>query len=123
MPRGLPAHSLAVVDRVEEALRRLALNDEGSVGSALAIGSGEEARSALDPKSRALVRLGALVSIGATTSSYRWTVELAYRAGASDDEILGVLSAVAPAAGLARVVSASPSLALAMGYDVAEDLT
>jgi 4-carboxymuconolactone decarboxylase len=111
------------VDRVEETLRRIALNDEQSVGSALAVGPGATNLAGLDPKTRALIRLGALVSLGATATSYRWTVEVAYGAGATDDELLAVLSAVAPAAGLARVVSAAPALALAMGYDVADDLT
>lgn len=111
------------MDRVEETLRRIALNDEESVGSALAVGPGSNNRPGLDPKTRALIRLGALVSLGATATSYRWTVEVAYGAGATDEEVLAVLSAVAPAAGLARVVSAAPPLALAMGYDVADDLT
>jgi alkylhydroperoxidase/carboxymuconolactone decarboxylase family protein YurZ len=78
---------------------------------------------AIDPKTRALVQLGALISLGATATSYRCTVEVAYGAGATDEEVLAVVAAVAPAAGLARVVSAAPPLALAMGYDVAEDLT
>jgi 4-carboxymuconolactone decarboxylase len=111
------------VDRVEDSLRRIALNDEQSVGSALAVGPGADDCPGLDPKTRALIRVGALVSLGATATSYRWTVEGAYQAGATDEEVLAVLSAVAPAAGLARVVSAAPSLALAMGYDVADDLT
>lgn len=111
------------MDRVEEVLRRIALNDEKSVGSVLALGAAADSGLGLDPKTRALIQLGALVSLGATTTSYRWIVELAYGGGATDDELLAVLSAVAPAAGVARVVSAAPSLALAMGYDVADDLT
>lgn len=111
------------MDRVEEALRRVALNDEESVASALAVGPGASSRPALDPKTQALVQLGALISLGATATSYRWTVEAAYGAGATDEEVFAVLSAVGPAAGLARVVSAAPPLALAMGYDVEDDLT
>ena len=34
------------------------------------------------------------------------------------DEIVGTLIAVAPTVGIARVVSAAPELALALGYDV-----
>jgi len=101
------------VDRVEDLLRRLALNDERSVASALADGE-----CGLDPKDRALVRLGALVSVGAAPASYRLTVERAYAAGATDEEIVGVLAAVGPAVGFARVVAAAPDLALAIGYDV-----
>jgi alkylhydroperoxidase/carboxymuconolactone decarboxylase family protein YurZ len=101
------------VDRVEDLLRRLALNDERSVASALADGE-----CGLDPKAHALVRLGALVSVGAAPASYRLTVERAYAAGATDEEIVGVLAAVGPAVGFARLVAAAPDLALAIGYDV-----
>jgi alkylhydroperoxidase/carboxymuconolactone decarboxylase family protein YurZ len=102
------------VDRVQDLLRRLALNDEGAVASALA----DDGQWGLDPKSHALVRIGALVALGATPTSYRLSVERAYAAGATDDEILGVLGAVGQAVGFARVVAAAPDLALALGYDI-----
>ncbi len=102
------------MDRVEDLLRRLALNDERSVASALA----DHGERELDPKAHALVRLGALVSVGAAPASYRLTVEGAYAAGATDEEIIGVLAAVGPAVGFARLVAAAPDLALAIGYDV-----
>lgn len=68
-----------------------------------------------------LVRLGALVALGAATASLRRTVELARGAGATEDELVGVLVAVAPTVGLARVVAAAPKLAIAIGYDTARD--
>ena len=40
------------------------------------------------------------------------------RRRSESQEIVGVLIAVAPTVGLARVVSAAPELALAIGYDV-----
>jgi alkylhydroperoxidase/carboxymuconolactone decarboxylase family protein YurZ len=103
----------------EELLRRLALNDENVVRSAVAadtrsLGSGRQ----LDAKTNALVRLAALLSIGAATASCRAAVELARAAGATDAEIVSVLVAVAPAVGGARVVVAAPRLALAIDYDV-----
>jgi len=75
----------------------------------------------LVPKVERLVRLGALLALGAATSSLRSTVERAREAGASDEEIVGVLVAVAPAIGLARVVSSAPRLASAIGYDINSD--
>jgi 4-carboxymuconolactone decarboxylase len=110
------------VDRVEDLLRRLALNDERMVACVLGTGDPRQGGCELDPKSHALVRLGALVAVGAVPASYRVWVEHAYAAGATDEEILGVLAAVGPAVGFARVVSAAPSLALAIGYDVESDL-
>jgi hypothetical protein len=50
--------------------------------------------------------------------SYQAIVETAHATGATFDEIVGCLIAVAPVVGLARVVSAAPELALALGYDV-----
>ena len=40
-------------------------------------------------------------------------------AGASKDEIADVLLAIAPVAGLGRVVCAAPDVAAALGYDIA----
>ena len=76
---------------------------------------------ALTPKVDLLVRLGALLALGAATSSLRATVERAHEAGATNDEIVSVLVAVAPAVGLARVVSSAPRLASAIGYEIFGD--
>jgi 4-carboxymuconolactone decarboxylase len=106
------------VERVEQTLRRLALNDERYLRSALA---DPGFSSDLDARTQALIRLGALLSIGASTVSLRRTVELAAAAGASDDEMLGVLLAIAPAVGHARVVGVAPHLGLALGYNLEPD--
>jgi len=102
----------------QERLRSLALHDEGFVCSVLGMGQDTVEASRLDPKTHALVRLAALLSIDATPSAYNATAEAALAAGASYDEIVGILIAVAPTVGLGRVVSAAPKLALALGYDV-----
>ena len=102
------------MQRVERTLRRLALSDERYLRSALA---DPGVTSDLDAKSQALIRLGALLAIGAGTVSLRWTVELAAAAGATDEEIVGVLLAITPAVGHARVVGVAPHLGLALGYD------
>ena len=63
-----------------------------------------------------------MVAVGAATASLRHTVELALKAGATEDEIVGVLVAVAPTVGLARVVDTAPKLATAIGYPkISED--
>jgi alkylhydroperoxidase/carboxymuconolactone decarboxylase family protein YurZ len=43
-------------------------------------------------------------------------------AGASEDEIADVLLAIAPVAGLSRIVCAAPDVATALGYDIAATL-
>ena len=102
----------------KETLRRIALNDEHFAQSVLGIGHDTVTVSTLEPKTHALVRLGASLAIDAAPSSYQANVEVALAAGATLDEIVGTLIAVAPTVGLARVVSAAPELALALGYDV-----
>jgi 4-carboxymuconolactone decarboxylase len=105
------------VDRVERSLRRLALSDGRTLRSVVAEPAIPGARD-LPPKAHALVTLAALLSVGAAAASLRCAVELANAAGAGDDEILGVLVAIAPAVGQAQVVAVAPQLALALGYDV-----
>jgi alkylhydroperoxidase/carboxymuconolactone decarboxylase family protein YurZ len=112
--------SLAVTD-LERLLRRLALNDEESVGMVLTRSSDASVPAALRPKVDLLVRLSALLALGASTSSLRTTVDQAFEAGATETEIVGVLVAAAPAMGLARVVATAPRLATAIGYDIDAD--
>ena len=102
----------------EELLRRLALSDDGVAGAALGATSGTSAGSSLDPPTLALTQVAALIATEAALASYQWAVESALAAGASDDDIVDVLVAVAPVVGLARVAAAAPELALALGYDV-----
>jgi 4-carboxymuconolactone decarboxylase len=102
----------------QERLRSLALSDAGFVDSVLGMGQDTVEISRLDPKTHALVRLTALLVVDAGQSSYNASVEVALASGASLDEIVGILIAVAPAVGLGRVVSAAPELGLALGYDV-----
>lgn len=111
------------MQRTEDLLRRLALNDENAVRVVLqgAPGPPVAGCAGLDFKTHALVRLGALLSVGAATDSCRLAVDLARAAGADDDEMVGALVAVGPAIGFARLVAVAPRLALAIGYDVDDD--
>ena len=102
------------MNQVERLLCRLSLHDERSVRAALAD------PELLDPRVQALVGLGALLAVDAATVSLRHKVEVAQRAGATEEEIVGVLLAIAPAVGHARTVAVAPRLALALGYDVEE---
>jgi alkylhydroperoxidase/carboxymuconolactone decarboxylase family protein YurZ len=45
-------------------------------------------------------------------------VEAALEADATTEEILGTMIAVAPISGIARVVQATPDVALQLGYDL-----
>jgi predicted GNAT family acetyltransferase len=67
----------------EERLRRLALHDDHLIRSMLAIPPGRVEASGLDPKSCALVRLGALLALDAACVSYQWGIQWARAAGAT----------------------------------------
>jgi alkylhydroperoxidase/carboxymuconolactone decarboxylase family protein YurZ len=102
----------------KERLRRLALHDDHFIGSMLAIDPGDVEGSGLDSKTSALVRLGALVASEAPWICYQRDVQWALAAGATADEIVGALMAVAPITGVARVIAAAPEFALALAYDL-----
>jgi 4-carboxymuconolactone decarboxylase len=102
----------------EETLRRLALHDEGCIESVLGMHLKHDEAAGLDPKTHALVRVAGLVALGAAPVSYHWAVETALATGATPEDIVGTLVAVAPISGLARVIAAAPEVALAIGYDI-----
>ena len=73
---------------------------------------------ALDDRTRALVRVAALVATGGGLTSYKREVAGALASGATAGDVVGTLVAVAPTVGVASVVSAAAGLALGLGYDV-----
>ncbi len=102
----------------KEWLRRLAMNDS-HLASICQRGADLEPPD-LDPKSVALIRIAALVSVGGAVPSYGELADAAVNAGATTAEIVGVLVAVVPIVGLPCVVAAAPNLALSLGYDIEE---
>jgi 4-carboxymuconolactone decarboxylase len=108
--------------RFQETLRRLAMIDEGFVEREAGLGLGLVKTSSLDPKTAALLYVAVSVAIGSPGVCLEWSAGRALAAGASEDEITDVLLAIAPVAGLGRVVCAAPDLAIALGYDVAAAL-
>ena len=103
--------------RFQEILRRLAIIDEGFVEDQTGLRLGLPGFR-LDPKTAALARVGALAAIGAPGVCLEWSTTAALAAGATEDEITGVLLAIAPVAGLGRVVAATSGVADALGYDI-----
>jgi len=104
--------------RFQETLRRLAVIDEGFVEDEAGLGLGPAGNSALDPKTVALLQMAVSVAIGSPGVCLEWSAGRALGAGATEDEIAEVLLAIAPVAGLGRIVAAAPELAIALGYDI-----
>ena len=104
--------------RFQGILRRLAIVDEGFVGDQAGLVLGLPGVHVLDPKTAAPVRVGVLAATGAPEVCLEWSSSQALAVGATEDEITGVLLAVAPVIGLGRMVGAAPGVAGALGYDI-----
>jgi hypothetical protein len=78
--------------------------------------------STLDAETLLLVRIAALVAIGAPPVSYLLNLEVAGEIGVEAEAVAGVLAAIAPIVGTARVAEATGSIvaALAVEIEVAE---
>jgi 4-carboxymuconolactone decarboxylase len=76
-------------------------------------------RSGLDDQTYMLVRIAALASTGAPPASYLLNLEAASEVGLSVEQVQGVLIAIAPVVGSARVASAGSSIAQALGLATA----
>ena len=100
-----------------EILRRLAIGDTSILESVRCHPASSVKAFGLDPKMAAFARLGASVALGTRPSGYQSHVDEAFAAGATVDEVVGVLVAVGPTVGLARLMLAAPPLGLAAGYD------
>ena len=76
-------------------------------------------RSGLDAETFMLVRIAALASTGAPPASYLLNLEAASEVGLTVEQVQGVLIAIAPVVGSARVASAGSSIAEGLGLATA----
>jgi 4-carboxymuconolactone decarboxylase len=78
--------------------------------------------SSLDPQTLMLVRVAALVAVDAPPASYLLNLGVAREIGIDPEQVRGVLAAVAPIVGTARVASATGKIvdALDVAIEVAE---
>jgi alkylhydroperoxidase/carboxymuconolactone decarboxylase family protein YurZ len=74
--------------------------------------------SSLDAETLMLVRLAALVAVDAPPASYLLNLGAASEIGIDEDQVRGVLAAVAPIVGTPRTVSAAGNIARALGIAV-----
>ena len=70
------------------------------------------------PRTFALVKIAALIALDAPPASYAWQIANALDDGATPEEILGVLIAVARQVGGPRVIAAAPEIMLALGLSL-----
>jgi 4-carboxymuconolactone decarboxylase len=77
--------------------------------------------SGLDPRSYSLVKIAALVALDAPPASYLWQIANALDSGATPNEIVGVLRAIAPQVGGPRCMAAAPEIMVALGLSLPEE--
>jgi len=107
-----------VDDATKDALTGLALGDVEVLEQALELREAWQERSGLDPRAFSLVKIAALIAVDAPPASYLWQVSNALDSGATPNEILGVMRAVAPQVGGPRVVAAAPEIMVALGLSL-----
>jgi alkylhydroperoxidase/carboxymuconolactone decarboxylase family protein YurZ len=97
------------------ALTGLAMGDLEFLGEAMEIREASRQATGLDARTFALVKIAALVALDSPPASYLWQIANAIDAGATPEDILGVLRAVAPQVGGPRAIAAAPEIMVALG--------
>lgn len=103
---------------MQDALKNIAKNRPEAFETIVDLRLVNIQKSGLDPKTHSLARFAALVALDASPASYFWEVNMALNNGATPDDLVGVLIALAPSVGYARIVSAATHLARAYGIAV-----
>ena len=104
-----------VDDPTRDMLGGLALGDPDLMAAGLEMREDLRQRSGLDTRTYALVKLAAIMALDAPPASYLWQVANAVEAGATAQEMAGVLIAIAPQIGGPRLTAAAPELMVALG--------
>jgi 4-carboxymuconolactone decarboxylase len=103
-----------------ETLSGVATGDVSLMEELLGLREAQLERVGLDGRTFGLVKIAALIALDAPPASYAWQVANALAEGASPEDILAVLRAVAPQVGGPRVVAAAPEIMVALGLSLPE---
>jgi alkylhydroperoxidase/carboxymuconolactone decarboxylase family protein YurZ len=110
-----------VDDATADLFAGLAAGDVDVLAEGLELREATRESSGLDARSFGLVKIAALVALDAPPASYLWQVPNALDGGATPQDILGVLRAIAPQVGGPRVMSAVPEIMLALGLSLPDE--
>lgn len=108
----------AVAQDTHETLKGLSAGEVEFLESAVGLREAQLERTGLDARTFGLVKIAALIALDAPPASYAWQIANAVQDGATPEDILGVLRAVAPQVGGPKVVAAAPEVMLALGLDL-----
>ncbi len=109
-----------VNQETQDALAGISAGEVDVIEAALELREAQLEATGLDPRTFALVKVATLIALDAPPASYAWQVANAVESGATAEDILGVLRAVAPQVGGPKVVAAAPEIMLALGLSLPE---
>ena len=105
----------SVAPETHQTLAGLSAGDMTMLDEALGMREAALVSSGLDARTFALVKIATLIALDAPPASYAWQIGNALDDGATPEDVLGVLRAVAPQVGGPRVIAAAPEIMLALG--------
>ena len=99
-----------------------AMNDDAPVLDLLARMTADSLEaSSLDIQTLVLVRIAALVAVDAAPVSYALNLEVGGEVGLDAESVRGVLTAIAPIVGTARIAAATGNIVKALAAEIALD--
>ena len=101
-----------------QTLSGLSVGRSDMLERAVGLREADREASGLDARTFALCKIAALIALDAPPASYAWQVANALDDGATPEDILGVLRAIAPQVGGPKVVAAAPEIMVALGLSV-----
>jgi 4-carboxymuconolactone decarboxylase len=107
-----------------ETHQRLSGISEGNLGvleEAVGLRELNREGSGLDGRTFALVKIATLIALDAPPASYAWQIANALEEGATPEDLIGVLRAVAPQVGGPRIIAAAPEIMVALGLALPEE--
>jgi len=109
-----------VAQDTHEVLTGISVGDVSILDTAIGMRELGREVTGLDARTYALVKIAALIALDAPPASYAWQIGNALDEGATPEDILGVLRAVAFQVGGPKVVAAAPEIMLALGLALPE---
>lgn len=97
-----------------QTLTGISTGDTTLLEEALGLREAQLERTGLDGRTFGLVKIAALIALDAPPVSYAWQIANALDQGATPEDIVGVLRAVAPQVGGPRVMAAAPEIMVAL---------
>jgi 4-carboxymuconolactone decarboxylase len=110
-----------VAPETHQTLTGLSTGDLDVLDAAIGLRDVSRESTGLDARSFSLVKIAALIALDAPPASYAWQIGNALDEGASPEDILGVLRAVAPQVGGPKVMAAAPEIMLGLGLALPEE--